>query len=33
MKRETVTVLMVVLAILSLCVAFLSLGLQLGAPH
>jgi hypothetical protein len=33
MKKETTTVLMLVLTIVSLCVAFLSLGLQLGALH
>jgi hypothetical protein len=33
MKKEAVTVLMLVLAILSLCVSFFSLGLQMGAPH
>jgi hypothetical protein len=33
MKKETVTVLMIVLTILSLCVTLFSLGLQLGAPH
>lgn len=33
MKKDTVTLLVLVLAIMSLCMAFLSVGLQLGALH
>lgn len=33
MKKETLTVLTLALAIASLCLTCLALGLQLGAPH
>jgi hypothetical protein len=33
MKKETVNVLALVLAIVSLCLTCLALGLQLGVPH
>jgi hypothetical protein len=33
MKKESVTILMVVLTILSLCVGCISLGLALAAAH
>jgi len=33
MKKESVTVLVLLLAIASLCVAVLSLGIQIGSLH